>query len=244
MHCLVKFSLKGFDKLYFLLRRLIDIFYYLPRRTGRLIEHIGMGITQFTRDGQKSVKESVFWWVEMLLYLLDMVGVAELYESLMNLLKFNSRPLYSWELEVGKRVFGDSIRWKRVRIDEAAWLGPKQFRLCYVSAFTINSWGTMSNALLIHELMHVWQYQQIGLVYIVRALRAYHSEENYNYGGLEKLREVKAREGQIWDFNLEQQADIMSDYYRLSENQAPQWGNAHLYDLPVYAHFIAQVQQV
>jgi hypothetical protein len=243
MQCLVKFLFTGLHKLFFLFRRLVDVLYFLPLRVRRLVRHVGSAINALVRFRKAGMKEAGFWWIETMLYLLDILGVAEIYESLMNVLKYNSRPLFSWELEVGKRVYGDSIRWDRVRIDEAAWLGPKQFNLCYVSAFTINSWGTMNNALLIHELMHVWQYQQIGLVYMVRALRAYHSEENYNYGGLEKLRQVKAEKGRIWDFNLEQQADIMSDYYRLSENQAPQWGNAHIYDLPVYAYFVEQVQR-
>lgn len=243
MYCLTKLVWKSMEKLWFLLMRIGEVFYYFPLRMARLLQHIRCGMGQLLRLRKKTALQISFWWLETLLYVLDLAGLAELYEALANLIKFNTRPLYDWEIELGKRIYGDSIRWQRVRIDEAAWLGPKQFRLCYVSAFTINSWGLMHHPLFIHELMHVWQYQQLGLVYTVRALRAYHSEENYNYGGLERLRELKATGGTIWDFNLEQQADIMSDYYRLSENQAPQWGNAHLYDLPIYAYFVEQVQR-
>ncbi|HKK76255.1 MAG TPA: hypothetical protein VJ953_14345 [Saprospiraceae bacterium] len=243
MQCLVKFIIIGLRKLTFLLLRLVEIFYYFPMRLGRLLRHLGKGANRYAKLRNRPVARIGFWWLETLLYLLDLIGFAEIYEALANIIKFNTRPLYGWEIELGKRIYGESIRWQRVRLDEAAWIGPRQFSLCYVSGFTINSWGPMNNALLIHELMHVWQYQQMGLVYIVHALRAYHSEENYNYGGLEKLREVKATQKGIWVFNLEQQADIMSDYYRLSENQPPQWGNAHIYDLPVYAYFIEQVQR-
>lgn len=237
------FMISVLRKLVFFLLRVGDILYYFPLRLGRLLRHVEDGVSQFNTLNNNAFEKIGFWWLEILLLLLDLLGLAEIYEGLANLFKFNTRPLLDWEVELAKRIYGDSIRWNRVRIDERAWIGPRQYRLCYVSAFTINSWGPMDNALLIHELMHVWQYQQIGLVYIFRALKAYHSEENYNYGGLDKLRAVKSTSGDIWSFNLEQQADIVADFYRLSENQAPQWGNAHLYDIPVYAYFIRQIQR-
>ena len=92
-------------------------------------------------------------------------------------------------------------------------------------------------------LMHVWQYQHMGLVYIPRALRAYHSIENYNYGGVSNLIAIKADEGSIFDFNLEQQADIIADYYRIRNRFQPNWGSATLRDLPTYEYFVQQVHK-
>lgn len=241
MSCILNFIFKLIFKLYHVILRLGDVIFYFPVRLGRIIRHLSNGVKRLGTPLEKPVNAILFWWVETLLMLLDLIGFAEAYESIAEFIKPNTRPLRSWEHELGKRIYGNSIRWHRVRIDEAAWLGPKQYQLCYVSGFAINSWGSMDNALLIHELMHVWQYQRIGLVYIAKALRAYHSPENYNYGGLDALRKIKAEEGDIWAFNLEQQGDIMADYYRISENSAPQWGKANLYDLPVYAYFAQQV---
>lgn len=240
MICTLNFLFGLLIKLYHFLLRLGNVVFNFPLRLGRLTRHVSTGISNLA-SADNSVPAIVFWLTETLLLILDLIGFAEVYESVADLLKFNTRPLFDWEIELGRRIYGDSILWNRVRIDEAAWLGPKQFRLCYVSGFTINSWGPMDNALFIHELMHVWQYQQVGLPYIVRALRAYHSSEKYNYGGLEALRKIKEANGNIWSFNFEQQGDIMADYYRISENRKPQWGSASLYDLPVYAYFAEQV---
>lgn len=65
---------------------------------------------------------------------------------------------------------------------------------------------------LMHELTHVWQYQQIGWGYLLKAIRA-QMKEGYAYGGAEKLREYRAGGKTLFDFNLEQQGDIVRDYY-------------------------------
>ncbi|MEL6865625.1 MAG: hypothetical protein AAFP19_14455, partial [Bacteroidota bacterium] len=43
-------------------------------------------------------------------------------------------------------------------------------------------------------------------------------------------------------FNLEQQGDIVSDYYRIRDGYKPRWGNGKRQDLPVYQSFIDQLQ--
>ena len=229
-------------KLYYLVVRLLDIFRFFPLRLGRFINHLGKGIQQLSEIANLSGTQVLFWWVELILFILDLFGLMELYESLMDLLKFNTRPLHDWEIELARSVYGDSIRYHRVRIDQLAFLGPRKYHLVYVSGFTINSWGYMNNSLLIHELMHIWQYQRLGLVYIPKALRAFHSVENYNYGGISRLRRVKAAQGNIWSFNLEQQADVMADYYRIKQRTQPAWGNAGMVDLPVYEYFVDEVR--
>ena len=238
---LVNFTFNWLYKVFFLLYRLVEVFRLLPLRFGRLINHIGEGLQKLLEVQSLSSIGILFWWIEFLCYLLDLIGFAEIYEGLADLIKFNTRPLSQWELEIAKSVYGDSIRYTLIRIDEAAFLGPKQFNLCYVSGNTINSWGYMDNALLIHELMHVWQYQHFGLVYIPRALRAYHSLENYNYGGKQQLQEIKQLGGSILQFNYEQQADILADYYRLSKRYPPRWGQANHSDLPLYEYFVQQL---
>jgi hypothetical protein len=230
-------------KVMHLFARLLDVLRYFPLRLKRLFRHPIAGLQQLMVPEKWRSRSILFWWIELCLLLLDLLGLSEYYEGISSFLKWSTRPLRPEELKYAQSIYGSSIRWERVRIDERAWLGPRQFRLCYVSGFTVNSWGTMNPALLIHELMHIWQYQKIGLVYIPRALRAYHSEENYNYGGWTALKKVRNANGTIWSFNLEQQADLVADYFRLLNGQQPIWGDAGLEQLSEYAYFVEQLKE-
>jgi hypothetical protein len=71
-------------------------------------------------------------------------------------------------------------------------------------------------AWLIHELTHVWQYQRMGPIYLVKAVWSHlHSgEEVYEYGGEPGLTTARAEGKSLDGFNLEQQGDIARDYYR------------------------------
>ena len=100
----------------------------------------------------------------------------------------------------------------------------------------------MQNSLLLHELTHVWQFQQLGAVYIPRALAAQRSVAGYNYGGVSNLSAQLSKDKTIFTFNLEQQADIVADYYRIREGYPPQWGKGSRIDLPIYESYIQQVR--
>ena len=182
--------------------------------------------------------------MESLILLLELIGISEVYEIASELLKYRSRPLTARELELAKSIFGHSIRnYERVRIDELAYVGPRQYRFCYVSFYLINSWGPMQDKTLIHELVHVWQYEQIGAVYMPRALGAQRTSAGYNYGGVAALQQALNAGKSFYDFNLEQQADIVTDYFLLSQGQTVQWGEATENDLPVYQAFVDQLQK-
>jgi len=214
-------------------RRLLQFFQWFPARLRRLIQHL---------IGFRKQAPGV-WMVECLVMTLDLLGLAEFYETLADWIKWNTRPLTAEERKIGQAIFGESLDWERVRIDNRAYLGPRQQNICYVSGYTINSWGEMSGALLVHELTHVWQFHHFGLVYIPRALRAYHSDIGYNYGGYEALRRVQTSGGGLTDFNYEQQGDIIADYYRLRIGRPPQWGFAGMDALPVYDYFLKDLDR-
>jgi hypothetical protein len=229
--------------------RLADIIRLLPARGLRIFAHLMDGSEKLSKLDLRAVKAADLglsigmWWIEMLVLLLDFLGMGELYEILMDWLKFNTRPLKSWERRLAYDIFGKALNYKRVRLDEWAFLGPPQFHICYVSGYVINSWGKMSNTTLIHELVHIWQYQNIGLTYIPRALRAQHSKEGYNYGGLERLKRYQKEGKTIFSFNLEQQAEIISDYYNLKNGYPLHYSQATYSDLAVYEYFVNQVRE-
>ena len=237
------------DKFTVVLFRLVDIFRLFPLRVFRLLKHFGLGLRfeHHQRSSPEPDLKSGFlhrltaWWVELLVYLLECLGLGETYETLMDFVKFNTRPLSPREIELAKTIYGNNIRYKRVRVDKYALIGPRQARFCYVSFYIINSWKGMSDSTLIHELMHVWQYEKGGAVYMPRAIRAQYSKMAYDYGGVEALKECLLKGQNFKAFNFEQQADIVEDYFRIKNGEAPCWGNARIKDLWVYGKVLEGV---
>jgi hypothetical protein len=68
---------------------------------------------------------------------------------------------------------------------------------------------------LIHELTHVWQFQQLGWRYLFMAIGAQirEGEHAYDFGGEKGLIERHKQGWKFANFNLEQQGDIARAYY-------------------------------
>ena len=209
------------------IRRLIHYIRSWPRRLLRFFLHLWRGVVGLPRlfTSGALLSDTSRWWISSLFLLFDCLAFPEIYETLMDLVKWRSRALTEQEQKLAAFIFGDSVALWRVRIDDRAWLGPKQYRIAYVSFYTINSWGQLSVPLLVHELVHVWQFEKHGSRYIVESLWAQRSDEGYNYGGEDRLQQA-AYAGEWLDaFNFEQQAEIIEDYYRLLAGMKPQWGS-------------------
>lgn len=192
---------------------------YLSTRWRRLAKHCLWGIRPV-----KKITAIPWWWFTAILLFLEAIGLGDLYQFIARHAKYRTRPLTEKERTLAQSVFGNSIQFDRVRIDENAWLGPRQGRFCYVSGYIINSWGPMHDVLLIHELMHVWQYERLGSAYIPLALKAQYSKEGYDYGGEEALKKALAEGQDLLNFNLEQQAEIVADYCCILQNRPTRWG--------------------
>ncbi len=169
--------------------------------------------------------------VEFFFRLLDGLGFFRLYELVSNALATHTRRLTDREVTVLRGVFGESLPYDRIRIDEYARLGPRRYRFFYVSFHTINSWGPMPDDILVHEAVHVWQYRRVGAVYIPRALRAQRSLMGYNYNGVAGLRYVLDPNRPALSYeqqadpalNYEQQADAVADWFRLNNGLPARW---------------------
>lgn len=228
--------------------RALSYFKHLPMRLLRILKHLLEGTygvlgSKASHDGRPLLNRLSLWWTYLFFYILDVFGLPEFYETIMDLVKFNTRPLYKWEIELAKSVFGNTIDYRRVRIDDFSFAGPKQMRFCYVSFYCINSWGPMQNSIFIHEMTHVWQFEKLGSVYIPKALLAQHTALGYDYGGVEALRAGREKGKSFLSFNFEQQGDIISDYFRIREGYKPQWGQASRLDLPIYESYINEVRK-
>lgn len=226
-----------------ILIRGFDIIRLFPIRALRVLNHFRHRLLLLVREPREllNVQGHVTWWIELFLYVLDMVGVGEVYETLADIIKFNTRPLTEGEKKVARKLFNKSINIRRIRVDEFAFFGPRSHKFAYVSGYTINSWGELSESLFVHELVHVWQYVEMGSVYIPRALKAQYSTDGYDYGGTVPLmRAVNAGTG-LKEFNLEQQGDIVADYYRLANGHVPRWSNGGEEDIWIYEKLIHQL---
>ena len=184
----------------------------------------------------------VYWWVEIWMLFADFLGIFLLYDNLAGLVKWKGRPLSKEEIDLARTIFGDRLPYRLIRLDEAAYFGPRRHHFAYVSFYTVNSWKPLRPDVLMHELVHIHQYEQLGAAYIPRALRAQRSNPAYKYGGIANLRDLLARGGSLSDLNLEQQADLVMDYVRLSQGLPVQWGMAGLQDLKVYERFLAELR--
>ncbi len=236
------------NKLFAIYYRVVDYIRLFPWRVYRIFKYLIKGFLRpsylsftwwknFLLHG-RPVQKIFYWFAEVAICILEFFGIAEIYETICDFSKPKTRPLHNWEIKIAKEVFGNSINYKRVRIDESAYIGPKQHYFCYVSFYIINSWGAMRNSTLIHELVHVWQYQNMGAVYMPRALWAQSTREGYNYGGIDNLKLCLAKEESLFDFNLEQQGDIVADYFNLKTNDTPRHGTATKKDIAIYEKVI------
>ncbi|HFA47562.1 MAG TPA: hypothetical protein ENJ95_00935 [Bacteroidetes bacterium] len=226
--------------------RAIDAVRLLPRRLWRLFVHFAGGIKGLLGSAKKTglpVSPYSLWWLEFTFYLLDLLAVPEIYETLMDWSKWKTRPLTGEEEQLARSVYGKSINYKRVRIDESAKIVCRAHHIYYVSFFTINAWKPFRPDIFIHEMMHVWQFQHLGGIYIPHALLAQKTLLGYNYGGLAALEACKKKGGGFADFNMEQQADIVTDYFCLREGLMPNWcpPDAGL-AMPVFGYFIEELR--
>ena len=67
---------------------------------------------------------------------------------------------------------------------------------------------------MVHELVHVFQFELVGSVYVWQALRA-QSTNGYEYGGPDGLKTDRQTGKRFRDYNREQQGQIAQDYYGL-----------------------------
>jgi len=189
------------------------------------------------------------WVATLVLHLFELGGGGEIVETLADLIKFNTRKLTGAEVFQAASVFGSSIDFSLVRIDTHSLMvfiakklkGYTKGRE-FTTFHTINGEeGSIAIDTLIHELTHVWQYQQVGAIYMPEAIHAQNTPEGYDYGGIPGLEAAKATGKGIRSFNREQQAQIVQDYFRIRKKLPPLVGSGALDDLPLYAYFVKDV---
>lgn len=131
-----------------------------------------------------------------------------------------SRPLTAGEIRLAQSVFGNSIDYAAVKIHDGAYIafqpqnsgmtpnGQIYMRDCYEDDYSKQSAGT--RAFFLHEMTHVWQYQNKVLNPIAAAARL-NLKHKFNYAAsyfyfLDKKKDLT-------QYGMEQQAAIIEGYY-------------------------------
>src|SRR5919199_2244453 len=200
------------------------------------------------------------WLEENLINIAELYNISEFGESLLAKLSIYNRSLNAEEKAIAQSVFGDSINLNLVRINEWSFPNLVNGGRPFTTFNTINTWGSLEPDVLIHELTHVWQYGQVGAIYIPDALDAQGDpgipgtyppgielagSSGYRYGGFTELEQRIAAGQKLSSFNYEQQARIVEDYYKIrtdddkqDESNATTANNKYL---PLYAYFVQEV---
>lgn len=194
----------------FVMSRWVYAFRSYGIRINRLIFHLF-----FIKDDCVARIEHWYdWQVDLILYFLDLLFIPEILDLVHNGSK-PKRKMTAEEIRIARHIFGEEINYNLVYLTEQTIPYKPNLFHAYVSFNTVNSVRPLSLEILIHELVHIWQFQKYGSVYIYRALKAQNSTEGYNYGGVGGLISKLSTDRALLHFNFEQQASIIEDYCKL-----------------------------
>lgn len=156
--------------------------------------------------------------------LFDLAGGPELAQIFLRLWA-HTTPLTAAETAVITDIIGIHLRFTDVRLAEGG-LARLIFRFNGNLAFT--AWHTIflpqtpsrsrqNLALLVHELTHIYQYEQAGTRYMTEAIYMLVTTRRdcYAYGGAAGLAQAHENHRPLSSFNREQQAQIVQDYFSL-----------------------------
>lgn len=182
-------------------------------RWSRLMHHIGVLL-----HGKSLIPSSQVWdWpIDLFFYVADICYLPEMHMSIILTLKPAIRGLTDTERVLIEEWFGNTINPDVVLINDHASVFVRKYAYAFVGYNIINYRDRIETAILVHELVHVFQFQRFGSVYIYRALKAQSSKYKYDYGGLTRLVNGLNKGKTLFHYNFEQQAMIIEDYYRMN----------------------------
>ncbi len=144
-----------------------------------------------------------------------------------------SRPLTKGEAALAKTVFGDSIDYGAVTISDGKFAGfhPEGTAMapngnlymygCYADDYSHLT--TRGQSLFIHEMTHVWQYQNKILAPIAEAVKL-NLKHKFNYRAAYDYTLEPGKD--LTDYNMEQQASIVQDHFALKHKAGSEyWSN-------------------
>jgi hypothetical protein len=180
------------------------------------------------------------WLGTLLTRLLDLPGIPELMEFFWRMVTRVS-PLNGTEIAAASLVLGPTtLRYGDIRVARSgllriinAWNGGRAFATFNTVNLPVSGPHAREHLdVLIHELVHVCQYERLGSIYTGESIYAQRTA-GYSYGGSAGLRRAWAEGKHFCAFNREQQAQIVQDYYLQL---------CHGWDATDYEPFIAEMR--
>lgn len=189
------------------------------------------------------------WFYRFSVHLFDLVGGPEIALFFMHLIT-TTTPLTDEELAILFAMMGpDKMRYRDVRVAEGGLLdlvfkhnGNLAFTTWTTINFPRNQQGQSHNhtranrGIFVHELTHVYQYERVGTRYMGEAIYMLIKTKRdcYDYGFVEGLKEA-IQKGKLYSqFNREQQAQIVQDYFNLKRRGS---------DVTVHEKYVSQMRQ-
>ena len=213
---------------------------------------IWQAVRQQTVAAQSSqwARQTGRWLHLLLVQLFDLVGGPEICQFVMHL-GMHTSPFTAAEYTAVLPIFGpNNLRYQDVRVAQGGILN-LVFRynggLAFATWYTIhlpgvrNGVGEKGNgrqnlSLLIHELTHVFQYHHVGSRYLGEAIYYLVTTQRdcYQYGGASGLKSCWQQGTMFRQFNREQQAQIIQDYFVKTQGEQ---------DVSAYLPYLVQLQQ-
>lgn len=149
-----------------------------------------------------------------------------------------SRPLYDNDIALAKTIFDDCLDYDDVRVRSFTVPFVRKNFCIQNSFFRVVSFrdkdplrSYIRNTTLIHELTHIWQHQSgKSLVAEACALKMHYGDYDNAYDYVLDMNSV------FKNFNIEQQADFLSDYFRLRSARDSLKVGGDPYISPKYKH--------
>lgn len=216
------------------------VVFFLPevgRQNGRLSPYVRYKIGRLAD-----------WLHQLTANLFDLVGGPEIAQFFMHLIT-NTTPLTGAEIAMMTTILGpNAMRYGDIRVAEGGLFNlifKLNGNLAFATWHTINlpltssspahSHTRQSLPIVVHELTHVYQYEQVGTRYLGEAIYMLIKTKRdcYNYGGSSGLTAACTEGKKYCDFNREQQAKITQDYFYLCQAG---------YDTAPYEPFLQQAR--
>ena len=182
------------------------------RRWQRLFTYPAGGFRHFFlyRSNASILHGLGYWMVDLALLLADVGCLPELYLGLERIL-LPVKPLRENDGIRYRIPFPGGISMDAIRLHPNPKIKPNPRVRAYVSFHTINYWGDLDRETFLHEMIHIWQFDHVGSIYIHHALRAQRMVPAYEYGLLSEVLD-RWETVRIWaDFNFEQMASLGAD---------------------------------
>ncbi|MAT96731.1 MAG: hypothetical protein CL608_06265 [Anaerolineaceae bacterium] len=207
-----------------------------------------LGQRPFRQEVRHWARQTAVWLHLLLVQLFDLAGGPEICQFVMHL-GMHTTPLTAAEITAVQSMFGPkNLRYREVRIAQGGILN-LIFRynggLAFATWYTVHLPSVEENgdgnsranlALLVHELTHVFQYHHVGSRYLGEAIYYLITTQRncYQYGGAAGLQSCTQQGKLFRQFNREQQAQIVQDYFvKIQEEQ----------DVSAYLPYLVQMQK-